>query len=427
MSLNKGLIGHWTMDSADTDNGMLRDRSAYDGDMNIVNSPDIGEDSPIGESYLFDGNEDYTEVEYTPENIESSYTLAFWCYFPSDNDSSSYPVPFANTSSDSSGAGYNGFKWDSGIRFVPSGTDEFNHVSKGIDIEDEWFHLVGVYDDGDAYLYENATVEASDTDFNTPEPLSYINIGGEPRDGEYFNGRISDARFYNRALSEQEINALYNMRSQRLQSNLLDRGLVGYWSMDSIDNDMVRDSSANDNHGEVVGDPQIVDGLVGGEALNFDSGDYVSLGDDSNVTQYESDSMSLFCWYSPNTTSDRVEIIGDGDNVIWGYMIQDGGFRSFIYNDGGESHITDYEPTAGEVYHTGFVYDDLEDKWEIYVNGRVESTYSTIGQIGSGREPDDIRINSYAGDTGDGVIDEVRIYNRVLSESEISRLYNQRQ
>jgi len=63
-------------------------------------------------------------------------------------------------------------------------------------------------------------------------------------------------------------------------------------------------------------------------------------------------------------------------------------------------------------------------KRSIYLNAVLDAQNTNGGEI-SGDETD-VFIGSYLGGGGffDGIIDDIRIYNRALSESEIKQLYN---
>jgi len=114
----------------------------------------------------------------------------------------------------------------------------------------QWYHIVTTWEADHQEVYVNGIEETDDTDSaiansmpNNNEPLY---IGYEKDEGTYFNGTIDDVRVYNKALSENEIEALYYGEGDN-------NDLVGYWKMDdNADNTTVVDSSGNNNNGTSV-------------------------------------------------------------------------------------------------------------------------------------------------------------------------------
>jgi hypothetical protein len=79
---------------------------------------------------------------------------------------------------------------------------------------DNWHHLVGVYD-GRAYrLFRDAVLVAEQEDSFAPTPVDAPwAIGGRsatmPMETRYFEGLIDEVRIYGRALSDEEVRALF--------------------------------------------------------------------------------------------------------------------------------------------------------------------------------------------------------------------------
>lgn len=72
-----------------------------------------------------------------------------------------------------------------------------------------WYHVVGIYDGTTAYMYINGYLYTSlARTWNTVQ-VSF-QIGRQTHGSEYFNGKVGEAQIYNRALSANEVLALYN-------------------------------------------------------------------------------------------------------------------------------------------------------------------------------------------------------------------------
>jgi hypothetical protein len=78
-----------------------------------------------------------------------------------------------------------------------------------------------------------------------------INIGKGYNSTYLFKGQLDDIAIFNRALTQEEITALYTGTpiTQNLPSYLPKDGLVGYWPF----NGNANDESGNENHGTVNG------------------------------------------------------------------------------------------------------------------------------------------------------------------------------
>jgi len=74
----------------------------------------------------------------------------------------------------------------------------------------EWAHFVGTYDGSNATLYQNRSViESSSGNAPMSNSNNPVQISGSFNYGEEWDGKIDDVRFYNRALTESEINQIF--------------------------------------------------------------------------------------------------------------------------------------------------------------------------------------------------------------------------
>jgi hypothetical protein len=214
----------------------------------------------------------------------------------------------------------------------------------------------------------------------------------------------------------------------------LQNGLVGYWSFDDGTGTIASDSSGNGNNGTLVNGPSwITSGEIGG-ALFFDGvDDYVSL------TSQAQSIISISAWVYAQATPGNVfpRIIEMPGYVL--FLAESGAPSSnsqslgFISRRSAQDGEWD-TPANSMVYnswsHIAVVYDSsaTSNNADLYING-VKQTISKItsprgrqtanegeGFIGNG-----IPLNQ----GWDGLIDDLRIYNRALSATEIVSLYDQ--
>ncbi len=221
----------------------------------------------------------------------------------------------------------------------------------------------------------------------------------------------------------------------------LNSGLVGYWTFDGLDthqsSNKTDDKSGNGNSGTLTNGPTAIPGKIG-QALNFNGvNSYVAI----------TNNTSSFPLYANNTAySISVWVKGDkqADKVVWGEC--NGGppcNSSTLFGLGtdasGNTGKVDLYLTNGvttplnDVLSTGVAFDkswhhivwtDNNGTANLYIDGSKDATSfnytrpsfsSTSNLIGNQAQSLSQNFN--------GSIDDVRIYNRVLSATEIQRLY----
>jgi len=224
--------------------------------------------------------------------------------------------------------------------------------------------------------------------------------------------------------SEVETRA-HETTSDKGNSSITDQGLVAYYPF----NGTARDASKNSNDGLVVGNASFADG-VKEEAINFDGrDDYVEVPDDNSLDI--TPSITLSAWIKPIETSRR-------------YVV----YKANSAEGGGSSYSLDIFPRPGRA--RGLVVNSIDPKchscsatgkteikrssWQhiattasrnevkVYFNGELEDTAPLDGN-GIDTTSGPLRIGQYQDMFFRGSVDEVRIYNRALSEKEVQTIY----
>ena len=219
------------------------------------------------------------------------------------------------------------------------------------------------------------------------------------------------------------------------QTVVIEDGLIGYWSFDE---DTVKGKTVEDIWGnqdaEMIGNLQIVPGKFG-EAVQLGggAGARVQITDDIEKAELPTEEMTVELW------------AWDEQFIEWGgyvVAVQDNGafekgwllgtrWKAFSFAlssedaDDGDGLLTYLNAAssseANKWYHVVGTYDSKEMK--IYVDGKLEGTSGV--QSGPINYPDRVffSIGAYKDDNEDfvhnGMLDEVRIYNRALSEKEV--------
>jgi hypothetical protein len=209
-------------------------------------------------------------------------------------------------------------------------------------------------------------------------------------------------------------------------------GLVAYWPLDSdtIDDDLVLDV-AGENDGTITGDLKITGGQVG-EALEFDGESYVDIPGTESLDFSGQDEMTVMAWVSVGTDDPVIGVVAgccgtivaqrdvngwalryDGRNpaqemefIVCPDWQGDGGFGAQLFEIGEWHHLT------------GIV---AETELQFYLDGALLNTIPFAGPISTGGTETEI---GWANDGGFiGLIDEVLIYNRALSEEEVQQSF----
>ena len=250
--------------------------------------------------------------------------------------------------------------------------------------------------------------------------------------GAVFDGNIDDVRLYNRAISATEVANLYQYGASRagvstaslIKSNsTLASGLVGSWTFDGPDiTDKVYDRSGQNNNGYILNSATSTMETLGklGQALNFDGvDDRVTLTNSLNLGTVNS--LSVWVYWQGN--NDSVVVGGPDGN----YMLFLDGTNAY-YSAGAGNFVQAAHGGIPVGQWTHFAVTRNGATVNIYKNGvALTPVNSNFGTPGASVTID--TIGSY--ETGAptmhqtrGKIDDVRIYNRELSASEVLQLYN---
>ncbi|MHC4394471.1 MAG: LamG-like jellyroll fold domain-containing protein [Planctomycetota bacterium] len=206
---------------------------------------------------------------------------------------------------------------------------------------------------------------------------------------------------------------------------------VGWWQFEEGTGGTAYDSSGKGNGGTLIGEPNWVVGKVGDHALDFNGvGDYVDMAD--TVKNYLGTSYTVSAWIKANTITGvhaiavyRRSVSDIGYQILFQLDYNNADVR-FIVGSLGNNAVAYYPNalTTDTWYHVAGVREG--NTLNVYVNAVSGASDSrTFGVISA----DNLKIGvlhccgtpltSYF----DGTIDDVRIYDRVLSAGEILALY----
>ncbi|MEP6637265.1 MAG: LamG domain-containing protein, partial [Acidobacteriota bacterium] len=458
-TLQNGLVGMWSFNGPDvswTQNKAF-DRSGQGNDGTMTNmatttSPTIGKVGQALKFRRFNGV-DIPWVEVTDAsslNLTTNFTVGAWIKRSETGTANEHWVYDSGTQ-----AGH----WRLGLN--TSNVPEFSEYAVAdyyatTPISDtNWHHIVAVKN-GDSganvSIYRDGVLDGTVTVGTVSTPSGNKVIGDETAHTNAFEGAIDEVRVYNRALSQSEITKLYQSGVATInasQNNKIVNGLVGMWSFNGPDvTDKVYDRSGQGNNGYFIGGATSSAKTIGkiGQALKFvkSTSQHVDAGIPGSLTDLAQ--KSVCAWIKPSSFG--TGLTGGGDIVSkhetatshgWFLTLTDfdGGVQTlyFLQTFSVSGYAIWRAPAAAitlnQWQHVCVTYDDssTSNNPSLYVNG-VSQTVSIVGPP-SGSVFSDSAANLFIGNFSDltapfdGPIDEVRIYNRILSATEIRNLYLQ--
>ena len=260
-------------------------------------------------------------------------------------------------------------------------------------------------------------------------------------------------RIYNRALSASEIYTLYREGNQRIQiattkPPTLTANLIGHWTFDGKDiyATTALDKSNSNIGGAITGPVKKVAGKLN-QAFSFDgTSNYVRV-PDSSTFEFTNGSgtdlpFSISMWIRPRNLGAGVggPLItkwNTSSAVEWDFITYNNTLEMVLRSD--SSNSTSRFASFGTGYlnrwtHVSMSYDGSESSngIRVYINGvRSDTDTITAGTyVGMSDTSADIaiggRFNGGNLDTGfifKGDIDDVRIFDRALTASEMYQLY----
>ena len=208
------------------------------------------------------------------------------------------------------------------------------------------------------------------------------------------------------------------------------QSLKGYWNLNDNSGQTALDQSTYGNNCTLTNGPTWTTGKFG-SALNFDgNNDYLNCGTGTSLGIINE--LTLEAWVNfANATTSLNGVIAKRINGQCGYSIRIGtDFKPNFQTDYG--HGQSYQiyywahaiPTSSVSYaYLAVTFSTTTGKVTTYFNGATDTIQTMTGDIFS-CTTSPFYIGTYSGYYFPGIIDEVRIWNRVLSGQEIKASYN---
>ena len=205
-------------------------------------------------------------------------------------------------------------------------------------------------------------------------------------------------------------------------------GLVGYWSFDGSATDL----SGNSNNGAIQGSANYVNGRVG-KAFQFDGKTSIDCGNNASLSIAKAITIELWFYAAQYPEGYAVHSISkwsplgtkDANYVMYFFGKDSGGMArktSFLATANGKwdnvSGPYTFRPDLNTWYHIAWTYGP-KSGGIIYVNGMKVDSFPYAGTLAENTA--NLRMTMPPG----GILDEVKIYDRELSPSELAANANQ--
>lgn len=299
-----------------------------------------------------------------------------------------------------------------------AGTSLNARVNNGV-----WHFLVCTDDGTTMNMYSDGTVVGTGSaagltgDFGGALART-IDIGQAGNGSGYFGGTIDDVRAYSRALTQADV----------LELGGLDAGLFGWWKFDEGTGGSAADSSGNGDTGTLQNSATWTAGKIGAGALSVvnggsGSGSYVSTANLGTINV----GRSLAAWVYPTdlTGQSGHNIILSGSTFSYWIEVLSNGHLDFHDINGNDHEYTGATIPTNQWTFVSSTCDFGTGSTTLFING--SQVKQDVGSYCNDNSTQAYDIGTYGPSPGNygwtGYLDDVRIYERTLTASDVSALY----
>lgn len=217
-----GLVGWWKFD--ETNGTVAYDSSGNGNDGNLTNGP-TWTTGKIGGALHLDGVDDYVKVMHSDElNLVNSFSIALWVKilrkvasgdYTSDQNLISKRLNLVNYSEAYALKIFGPDRPNAGRAEFGTNASTFSppwHAGSSIFDTNGWYHLTVTIDNQSVKIYINSSTDSESSytgQLSINEQPIFIGIKADMT--RAVKGLIDDIRIYDRALSAEEVQALYNL------------------------------------------------------------------------------------------------------------------------------------------------------------------------------------------------------------------------
>lgn len=417
IELQKGLVAHWKLD------GNAKDSTPNENNGTIISgvTPVADRKGAINKAFGFSGTNNIQVPSSNTVNVTQAYTLAAWVK-PSSTPTGNTNYNIIAKESYGAFQGYRmylaGYGGNGRMTCGAANGSARTYLNSNIAVDDinRWYHVACTYEAGVLRSYIDGVLATTNTTAvtsisNNSSPLGIGYYGGG---GEYCHCSIDDARLYSRALSSAEVSMLHKQYDVGTKTNASQAGLVGQWQFDGN----AKDSTPNGSDGTATSVTSVVDRKgVAGSAYAF-AGTASSCVQLPSAPVLNSSVFTFSAWVNPSIVSIHT-IIGSGNASNPQLRIEGSGALTLL-----KQNVVQFPSSTGTVpvnswSHVAITYSAAGD-YVYYINGAPAGSGTNLQTFGFSAYRIGCKTTS---EHFSGSIDDVRIYKRVLSASELAEQF----
>jgi hypothetical protein len=470
------LVGWWKLDEA---SGTTAFDSIGTNNGTVYGGATWTTNGKINGALSFDGTNDYVNCGSGPSNYDN-VTVSVWMKTTTEG-----ALVSNRDAGGTYGTWFTLFSTNIEIGDGDNSGGGYRHLYFNTNTTDNaWHHVVYTKDGINHTIYVDGAPDLSFTTYADISQISPLFIGlrwNRSNSPSWFNGTIDEVRIYNRALTADEVHQLYTGTVPVLTgltisgpNEVAEDSTASYKAIAQYDDGTAKDVTAL---AEWQADPNTLVDIESGQlatgqalypkqnikvyadytenlidvnaqkqvsvmaicpqgnALMFDGvHDYVVVPDSTSLRFTQYSSFSICLWVKPVSGGYFLsKMQGTGQHNVFGYeanwdMVSNR--FSFVIDQSGVMNTIVATPTGSALpdrwYHVAYLYQNKNIK--IYLDGQLSATGVFTGNTGT-TSPDknlSLGIRSYDISMLDmpfgGILDEVHIYNRVLSANEIQTI-----
>lgn len=427
--------------------GDVVDSSASSSNASSQNGLDTTNTAHLCRAGDFDGVDDYIESSAVGTTLTGTSSLSFWIKTTQVGNNTGWQAPGIAGIEEAGGSDDIFWGWiDASGHIGLSVGNDYSTKSSGVINDNSFHHVVLTRDAGSgAYkIYIDGVLDQSGTAAAGVIGNSFTSIGriedtgGSP---EYFQGQLDEVKIYNSVLSDSQVNALYTeTRSCGAYQPLAHFAFEqNNWSGAGVS---IEDYSGNGNAGLSVGSAEShASGQVCKGSFIPDNSNSATIDAIDSQLDLDTDVGSqgtIVLWYraeenwvgsGDKTLIDATtDVIGNSnDKYFFLAKLNDGRLR-FALEDSADLDFNLYTSAnsvvAGTWVHLGVTWDLSADELHIYVDGSSAASSSissngTMGDVGNIFFGDNSSTYLTPGASAYGRLDEIKVYDSVLTEAEI--------
>ena len=412
----------------------------YSGNSNhgTNNGATIKQPGVFDTCFLFDStNENVTTSSLSTLGLQSSdISFSFW-FNPDVVNSEDYLIGSRDAESDGSTNFYVRINSNGTLTFrveTLSGT-QFISITGGSISVGNWYHVVGIYNrtnkSGELFVNNSSIGNDSYTETSPVLDNHIIYIGDRNAARQYY-GKLSDVSVWSKALTASEINELthpYLPATSFPEQSTLNTGIVAHYKNSNNNIPRLVDYSGNGHHGSIENDSSYTESVYKyGFSLNGADQDLrTPLLSELGLT---TGSFSVSVRFKADNLSGVQGLVGSRRNIHTHNVFVfrcDGSKLDFFVGTLGGDGVFDIANvgnlTAGEWHNAVAVYDEENENAYVYLDGVLVGSATSFLNPTMTLTDNQIYIGSrYYQEWFEGDIDEVIVWNKVLTSSEVTEL-----